>query len=251
MSISPDISTASAPERIVLFGSEGGFSRPLLNHLLEAGVSVEAVVVPGFTVRDASVEAFPVAIQQPQNTTSLVGLAADHDIPVLRIQHMQSQRLADSMARYPADILLVACFPFRIPATLRQLMRIACWNLHPSLLPRYRGPAPIFWQIRNCERHTGITLHEVSDQLDAGNVVAQKPAPLPQETSDENLSKWVAEYGVDLILEALNNLRRGCRITYPQDETLASYYPLPRTLIAHPDRNTQQWPVRSMLSTDH
>ena len=225
MNIQPGISPLIIPERIVLFGSEGGFSRPVLKRLLAAGAPVTAVVIPGYASRDDAVDRFPVRVQQPQNSASLASLAVARDIPVLRVRHMYDQRLACSISRLAADILLVACFPFRIPATLRQLARIACWNMHPAMLPRYRGPAPVYWQIHNRERNTGVTLHEVSDRLDAGDVVAQKSFPLPKGTSAGSLEESVAEFGVDLFLGTLKTWRKGHRISYPQDDALASYYP--------------------------
>jgi methionyl-tRNA formyltransferase len=225
MNIQPGTSPVIIPERIVLFGSEGGFSRPVLKRLLAAGAPVAAVVIPGYASRDAAADTFPVRVQQPQNPASLASLAVARDIPVLRVRHMHDQRLACSISRLAADILLVACFPFRIPATLRQLARIACWNLHPAMLPRYRGPAPVYWQIHNRERNTGVTLHEVSDRLDAGDVVAQKSFPLPQGTTAGRLEESVAEFGVDLFLGTLKIWRKGHQISYPQDDAHASYYP--------------------------
>lgn len=215
------------PERIVLFGSEGGFSRPVLKCLLAAGAPVSAVVIPGYNARQDIGETFPVRVQQPRISATLAGLATTSEIPLLPNRNMQDQRLACDISRLAADILLVACFPFRIPASLRQLARIACWNLHPALLPRYRGPAPVYWQIRNRERNSGVTLHEVSDRLDAGNVVAQQSFPLSKGASTGSLEELIAETGADLFLGALNLWREGHRKTYPQNEALASYYPRP------------------------
>jgi methionyl-tRNA formyltransferase len=212
-------------ERIVLFGSEGSFSRPVLERLLAAGVSVTAVVVPDYAIKHAALDIFPVHVQQPQYCSTLAGLAAARDIPLLRVRHMHDRHLACNIRRFAADILLVACFPYRIPATLWRLARTACWNLHPAMLPRYRGPAPVYWQLRNKERHGGVTLHEVTDRLDAGNIVAQKSFCMTEATSTECLETSVAAFGVDLFLGALKPWREGHRTTYPQDETLASYYP--------------------------
>lgn len=213
------------PERIVLFGSEGGFSRPILQGLLAAGAPVATVVMPGFAPRDASSDTFPVRVQQPQNPASLIGLAMACNVPIMRVRHMYERHLACRINRLAPDILLVACFPFRIPATLRRLARMACWNLHPAILPRYRGPAPVYWQLRNRERQGGVTLHEVSDRLDAGNVVAQKSFPLPEATGSGDLEQTIAETGVELLLVTLELWRAGYQTTYPQDEVFASYYP--------------------------
>ena len=214
-------------ERIILFGSEGGFSRPVLRRLLTHDVAVAAVVMPGVTTAQNADDRFPVVIQQTMDTNCLAGLAAAHDVPVLRTQNIQDRELLNKLSALTADILLVACFPLKLPETIWHKPHQACWNLHPSLLPKYRGPAPLFWQLRNKERDTGVSLHEVTGQLDAGNIVTQQAQPLPTSTSATELDEWVAEIGVGLFLQAMQQRRRGCLTTTRQDEAVASYFPQP------------------------
>lgn len=223
---------ASPPGRVVLFGSEGGFSLPLLLRLLAKGVSIAAVVMPGVAVRQRTGPQFPVAVEQPEHRFGLAGFAAARGVPVLRVTNIHDHRLVQVLSMLAADVLLIACFPFKLPATLWQAPRLICWNLHPSLLPLYRGPAPMFWQLRCRETNTGVTLHELSDHLDAGNIVAQRAFPLPATTGVVELDEWVAECGVKLFMEALEQQRRGCVTATPQDELAASYYPGPSERVA-------------------
>jgi len=215
------------PERVVLFGSEGGFSRPVLVRLLAHRVAVAAVVMPGVAATEKADAGFPIAVQQATNKNSLTGLAAAHDVPVLRTQNIHDPHLLNELSVLAADVLLVACFPLKLPRAIWHKPRQACWNLHPSLLPKYRGPAPLFWQLRHQERDTGVSLHEVTDQLDAGNIVAQQARPLPANTSAAELDEWVADIGVGLFLEAMQQCRRDCLTTRSQDEAAASYFPYP------------------------
>jgi methionyl-tRNA formyltransferase len=217
---------AANPERIVLFGSEGGFSRPILAQLQAHGVTVVAVVMPGMAATRAS-NGFPVDVEQQDNRSGLAGLSANYQVPVIRIQNCGEHQLLDTLSALDVDILLLACFPWHLPQTVRQLPRLACWNLHPSLLPAYRGPAPLYWQLRNREGHTGVTLHEVSEHLDAGNIVAQQAQPLPAVNNAADLDEWVAGVGVQLFMEALLRRREGRLQSIPQDESAASYYPYP------------------------
>jgi methionyl-tRNA formyltransferase len=219
-------------ERVVLFGSEGGFSRPVLKRLLTEGVSISAVVMPGFATQTNTHQEFPAVVEQPINTFGLAGLAASHEVPVYRVLNTNDHRMVRRICELNADILLVACFPFKLPKTLWQSDRFACWNLHPSQLPKYRGPAPIFWQLCHRESNTGVTLHEVSERLDAGSIVAQKSLPMSISTSASELEEWLAECGVDLFLEALAHLRRGSLTAIPQDEVTASYFPHPAKRMA-------------------
>lgn len=222
-----DHSPPPCPERIILFGDEGGYSRPVLARLLAHGVAVAAVVMPGVATTEAADGSFPVAVQQTVNMRSLAGLAAAHAVPVLRTQHIHDQRLLKELMALAADVLLLACFPWKLPQTIWRLPRLACWNLHPSLLPKYRGPAPLFWQLRNKERDTGVSLHEVTDRLDAGAIIAQRARPLPGCTDAAELDEWVAEIGVGLVLEAIQLSRRDGLNPRLQDEAVASYYPYP------------------------
>jgi methionyl-tRNA formyltransferase len=126
-----------------------------------------------------------------------------------------------------ADILLVACFRQKIPACIWQEMKLPCWNLHPSLLPGYRGPSPLYWQVQNGESKTGLTLHEVSSRFDAGDIVARQPLPLPANPDNNALDNWVSGHGVKLFLKTLNRYLLGDLESEPQDETIASYFPDP------------------------
>ena len=124
MNIQTDKNQVVTPERVVLFGSEGGFSRPALKRLLAEGVSISAVVMPGFAAQENAHQEFPFAVEQPINRFGLAGLAASHDIPVYRVLNINNHRLLRRICGLTADILLVACFPFKLPRTLWQLERV-------------------------------------------------------------------------------------------------------------------------------
>lgn len=215
------------PERVILFGSEGGFSQPVLTRLLQQRVNIVAVVMPGVAKTDNSDIRIPVAVQPTGNINSLAGLAMAQGIPVIRTQDIHAPQLLKELSQLVADVLLLACFPLKLPPAIWQVPQRACWNLHPSLLPRYRGPTPQFWQLYNKEQDTGVSLHEVSEQLDAGNILAQRAAPLPAGNDMAALNEWVAEIGVELFLTALQLRRQGKLVGQPQDEAQASYFPAP------------------------
>jgi methionyl-tRNA formyltransferase len=211
--------------RIVLFGSEGGFSRPLLQQLLNYELWVAGVVMidsaPGS-------DQFPVRVRQPAISDGLAALASRHNVEVITTRKLDDPEFIHQLTEKQADILLVACFPGRIPRQIWQRMNIPCWNLHPSLLPKYRGPAPLYWQIKNNESSTGLTLHEVTGNFDTGAIVARKSLPLPTNHSKPSLDNWVAEHGVKLIGKTLDQYLLGCLKPTPQDESIASYYPSPQ-----------------------
>ncbi len=209
-------------ERVVLFGTEGGFSRPVLKRLLDLRLQVIALVMPD---KSSQGSAFPVAIDQTWPAESLAGLAASNNLTVLRCPLHIEKNLVAKLEEINPAYLLVACYPYKLPATLWRSRRWHCWNLHPSLLPKYRGPDPLFWQLRRHETDTGVTLHQVTGELDAGSIITQISKALPAQVDADILNEWVAEIGVNLFLEALDQCRQRKLILTPQDETEATYFP--------------------------
>lgn len=210
--------------RIVLFGSEGGFSRPVLDQLLSQGINVVAVVMPDIAHVGHN---FPVKVEQPVKPNGLVDVAIKNRVPILRMNNLHDKDFISQLTEKQADVLLVACFPLKIPTFIWQHTNTACWNLHPSLLPKYRGPVPLYWQLRNNELETGLTLHEVSNRFDAGDILARQALSLPANVDATTLDEWVAEHGVRLFHKTLDLYLRGDLKSEPQDETIASYFPYP------------------------
>jgi len=214
--------------RIILFGSEGGFSRPVLEQLLIHGLNVTAVVMIESPHENSN---FPASILQAAKPGGLEALANKNEVAVLKTQALNDGVFISQLIEKQADIFLVACFAKKIPARIWRNMNLPCWNLHPSLLPKYRGPSPLHWQIRNDESETGLTLHEVSSPVDSGDIVARKSLPLPANHDNNSLDAWVSEQGVQLFYETLVEYLQGKLKPEPQDETIASYFPLPAEII--------------------
>jgi methionyl-tRNA formyltransferase len=211
----------TTPERVVLFGSEGGFSRPLLARLLAQNVGVVAIVMPAAARPPGGL---PVLAWQSVDPAGVAALAESHGLRVLRISTVDDPDLPRELAGLSVDVLLVGCFPWKLPARITAIPRDACWNLHPSLLPKYRGPSPIYWQWCNCEVRTGVTLHEVSERLDAGRIVGQRSAAWPRVRTEVALDGWVGEHGASLFIETLARHRQNTLTPWPQSEAEASYF---------------------------
>jgi methionyl-tRNA formyltransferase len=210
--------------RIVLFGREGGFTRPVLEQLLAHGLCVAAVVIADTTHDNRD---FPVAVNQPRKPGGLAETASKNKVDVLTTQKLDDKSFIDQLTEKRADLFLVACFAQKIPALIWQHMKIPCWNLHPSLLPKYRGPSPLYWQIKNAESETGLTLHEVTGTLDAGDIIARESIPLPENPNKILLDNWVSEHGVKLFNKTLNRYLQGKLDPEPQDDKAAGPSPSP------------------------
>jgi methionyl-tRNA formyltransferase len=214
----------------------GQLSIAPLDRLLKAGAKVGAVVVPGDRgcpeplprcLEPASAGPSDLPVAGPDLDHSIVQLAWQRGIPVWEVGSLTEASTLELMAVLQPELIVVACFPYIFPAALLQLPRHGCWNLHPSLLPAYRGPAPLFWLARHNERHTGVTLHRLDEGLDTGDIVAQAGFDRLEGMSEAGLEQLCAELGADLLLTALEQLEHGSIRHVPQSEVGASYFPWP------------------------
>jgi methionyl-tRNA formyltransferase len=234
--------------RILYFGMPGEFSRRPLSALLEAGLTVCGVVVPS---RSKSVNA-PVArvtptpdrsdvpIVDPYLERSIIHAAFDRGIPVFEIgQPGHSETLA-ALSGVQPDVACAACFPQRIPKSLLALPRLGFLNLHPSLLPAYRGPAPLFWTFRNGERSTGVTIHFMDERLDTGDIALQTPLDLPDGISGAEADRLCATLGGRLMVEVVHRLQSETLARRPQPDG-GSYFPSPT---AEDFAIRTDWPAR-------
>ena len=213
---------AVAGVRIVVFGTAGVFSLTVLRRLLAAGVEPVGLVVPGRAPGPRG--ELPVEVAGASET--VVTLARARGLTVFEWDIRSAK--AEALARLAPDLILIACFPHRLPPAVTALARVACLNLHPSLLPRYRGPAPLFWQLRAGERDTGVTLHHVDERLDAGDVVSQRRADLADGLSGSEVDSLLAGVGADLVLAALDARPTGAWPRRAQDEAQATAQRWPR-----------------------
>jgi len=158
---------------------------------------------------------------------SLLELAAEHGIPVLALARLDDRDALAALAALAAQVFLVACFPSRIPTAVRALAPLGCFNLHPSLLPRYRGPEPLFWQFRAAEERLGCSLHVVTGRIDCGPVLARAAVELPADADHAAASRLLGGRGAGLFAGLLPAIGRGAATARPQDESCASYFPFP------------------------
>jgi methionyl-tRNA formyltransferase len=228
---------------VMFMGMGGAFSAIPLKSLIEQGIDVCAVVTPGLALSSSDSSGrmdLPLAgAGHPPET--IASLAQGHAIPVEYVHRLNDAPTLDRLAAYRPDVILVACFPYVFPPALLQLPRLGCLNLHPSLLPAYRGPAPLFWQFRQGERQTGVTLHVMDERLDAGDILLQAALPLHDGLTGPEAEALLAEQGGQLMLEALDLLARDALTPRKQDESAGSYFPWP----AEPDfQISRHWPAQ-------
>jgi methionyl-tRNA formyltransferase len=207
--------------RVAVLGSPCAFTAAALTGLLGEDLTPALVILraapdgPARTPRSfASIPADPVR-----------RLAQTHPLTVHAVRELNAPAVRGLVREHAIDVLLVACLGQRIGAPLRRSARRAALNLHPSLLPAYRGPAPLFWQVRAAECRLGVSVHAMTDAMDAGPVLAQATLEPTSGTVLEALEREIAALGGRLAARVLDNdpIAAGT----PQDEARASRQPRP------------------------
>jgi len=212
-------------KRIVLFAGPDEFASRVVKCLTERSIRFDGLVWDGYRGYDIADE-FRLSLPlQLQHHESLLDVANDHGSTVI---YWQSD--PDPVGKLTAicpDIGLVVCFPKPLRRTTWTIPALGCFNLHPSLLPTYRGPDPLFWQFYYGECAGGVTLHCVSQELDAGPIVVQQPVPFPAGLTRQAAERIVAEAGAVVFTKLLSQMEAGLFRSVPQDEHTASYFPTP------------------------
>jgi methionyl-tRNA formyltransferase len=196
---------------VLFFGMTGAFSLPPLEALLKAGIEVRGVVVP-----ESPHSSRGLPILNPYVRRNIVEVAHEHRLPVF----------GDFEALPEADVITVVCFDRLIPRPVRDAARLAV-NVHPSLLPANRGPAPLFWTFRLGEHMTGVTVHLLDDRADTGAILEQAEVPVPEGVDGAGFERRLAELGGQLLVKVIARFAEGALCPRPQDEAQASYHGWP------------------------
>ena len=145
--------------------------------------------------------------------------------PVLQIPTLRRPEIVQALQAWSADVFIVTAFGLILPADVLQMPRYGCLNVHFSLLPKYRGAAPVAHAILAGERETGVTIIRMTERVDAGPILAQRAVPIRPDDTAATLERRLAEIGARLLIETLEPYVRGQLTPVPQDETRATYAP--------------------------
>jgi methionyl-tRNA formyltransferase len=240
MSTSQQIETTErASPHILYMGATDDFSLLPLEALLADGLSICAVVMPASG--DVPVLKEPIIqhsaprptraglpILTPFMNRSIAQLAWQYDIPVMEVGRLASAPTLEALAAFQPDVICVACFPWRLPRALLNLPPLGCLNLHPSLLPAYRGPMPEFWVLRSGESSSGVTIHLMDEHFDTGDVLLQERFTIPEGISMTELERLGAARGAPLMVQAVRLLASGRATRTKQAPEQSSYYSWPK-----------------------
>ena len=217
----------SVPLRIVFMGTPD-FAVPSLQTLLDGPNQVAAVVCQPDRQRGRGKVLSPPPVKV---------LAEQHHIPVLQPPSVRKEPFIEQMRQLAPDLLVVVAYGKILPGTLLRLPRLGAINVHGSLLPRYRGAAPIQWALINGETESGITIMQMDEGMDTGDILLSVPVAIgPQETAGELFDR-LARLGGETLGPAIDRLNQGQLTPHPQDHARASAAPMLTKEMGHLDWN--------------
>ncbi len=203
--------------RIVFCGTPE-FAVPALRALLEnPEFSVEAVVTQPDRPRGRG---------QRVSASAVKEVAAGAGARIYQPESMKSDAALDFFAQIKPDAVVIIAYGQIIPRRLLEIPRLGWMNLHASLLPKYRGAAPIAWAIINGEKKTGLTTMRLDPGLDTGPILLQRETEIGADETAPELAGRMAELGAPLVAESLVRWERGEITPTPQDAAQASYAPI-------------------------
>lgn len=189
-----------------------------------AAAALEAILAAGFDV--------PLVLTQPDRpagrgmklTASPVKqIALAHHVPVDQPERLRSEAQRASLLACRPDVLVVAAYGLILPRAALELPRLGCLNIHASLLPRWRGAAPIHRAIQAGDAETGITIMQMDEGLDTGPMLMKRALPIAAADTTGTLHDRLSALGAEMIVDALRRLPDGGLVATPQPEAGATY----------------------------
>lgn len=199
--------------RLIFMGTPG-FACPPLSRLLGSGHQVVGVVTPPDRPKGRGQAVKPCAVKE---------LAVQAGVPVFQPVSIGDPEVAALMAGMHPDVVVVVAFGRILPTGILQIPVLGCVNVHASLLPRYRGAAPIHRAVINGDNITGVTTMLMNAGLDTGDILMQRARPIGEDETVGEVYDSLAVIGADLLLETLAGMERGTVNRTPQADREATY----------------------------
>lgn len=184
----------------VIFMGTPDFSTGVLESIIAAGHEVTAVV----TQPDK-----PKGRGHEMQFTPVKETALKYDLPVLQPKKIRDPEVVEQLRRIPADICVVVAFGQIIPKSILEMKKYGCINVHASLLPDYRGAAPIQWAIIDGLKETGVTIQQMDEGIDTGDILGMSVVPIDKKETGGSLFDKLSIAGAKLCVETMERIERG------------------------------------------
>ena len=197
--------------KIVFFGTPD-FAVESLSRLVDGGYNVVAVV----TMPDK-----PAGRGRQLQESDVKRYAIEHNLPVLQPVSLKDEAFIEELQSFEAQLFIVIAFRM-LPEAVWQMPPLGTFNLHASLLPRYRGAAPINWAVMNGDTETGVTTFFLKHEIDTGDVIQQRSCPIGRHDNVEDVHDRLMVMGADMVLETVDAIINGTVKPIPQDQMLTA-----------------------------
>ncbi len=198
----------------IVFMGTPDFAVPSLTALVEDGYRIGCVVTQPDRPKGRKRVITPPPVKVAAEALGL---------PVWQPEKIREPHAVDKLRALKPDLIVTAAFGQILPKAILDMPALGCVNVHASLLPKYRGGAPIHWAIMNGERETGITLMYMAEALDAGDIIAQQAVPIAASDTVGTLHDKLSDLGQSLLRQTLPAIVSGRADAVPQDEAQATF----------------------------
>ncbi|MFD1122375.1 methionyl-tRNA formyltransferase [Methylophilus flavus] len=199
----------------IIYAGTPEFAVPALQGLMDAGHEIVMVLTQPDRPSGRGMQLKASPVKQ---------LALKHDLQVFQPESLKPAEVQADIAATNADVLIVAAYGLIIPTAVLNIPKVGCYNIHGSLLPRWRGAAPIHRAILTGDTETGVTIMEVVPKLDAGNMISKWATPITEADTTQTLHDAISREGARLMVAAMHTLQTSGQLASEvQNEALVTY----------------------------
>jgi methionyl-tRNA formyltransferase len=203
--------------KIVFFGTSA-FAAKILSRLIERDDSITAVVTRSDKSKGRNLKPSPPPVKE-------IAFRIKPDLPIFQPEKASSTEFANILKLLEADLFIVVAYGEILKKNLLEMPKLGCINIHASLLPKFRGAAPIQRSLMEGEKETGITIIAMSAQMDAGDIIARGSIPISEEMTFGELELKLCDLSFQLLVDVIRQFDEGKVIRTPQEHALATFAP--------------------------
>jgi len=200
----------------LIFCGTPQFAVPTLEKLVEEKFPIELVITNPDEPRGRGHKVQPSPVKE---------VALKHDLAIYQPTKLKTDETRNYISQYRPDAIVIVAYGHIVPPWMIDLPPYGCVNLHASILPKYRGAAPIAWALIRGEKETGVTTMKIDPGMDTGEMLLERREPIRDDDTTETLSARLSVIGADLMIETLRKLERGEVKPRPQDSQFATMAP--------------------------
>lgn len=201
----------------ILFMGTPDFAVPSIRALVEAGHDVCGAFTQPDKPKNRGMKLQPTPVKE---------FCLEHNIPVFQPTKLRDGTALAQIQELAPELIVVAAYGRILPDEILNYPAKGCINVHSSLLPRYRGAAPINWAILNGDKVSGVTIMHMATELDAGDIISQVETPIDPDETVESLHDRLAELGAKLLVETVEAIGNGTATRTPQNAEQVTFAPM-------------------------